>query len=101
MQETVRWGVLGAAKIADKFVVPAIQRSSNGRVVCVAARDRERAAAFAARHDIAHAYASYDEVLASDQVDAIYIPLPTASHFEWCKKRFSPASMCCAKSPSP
>ncbi|MDR5773245.1 MULTISPECIES: Gfo/Idh/MocA family oxidoreductase [unclassified Caballeronia] len=86
MQETVRWGVLGAAKIADKFMVPAIQRSSNGRVVCVAARDRERAAAFAARHDIAHAYASYDEVLASDQVDAIYIPLPTASHFEWCKK---------------
>jgi predicted dehydrogenase len=82
----IRWGVLGAARIADKFLVPAIQRSSNGRVACVAARDGERAAAFAERHGIPAAYASYDEVIASDAVDAVYIPLPTASHFEWCKK---------------
>ena len=85
-RDKVRWGVLGAARIADNFVVPAIQRSANGRVVCVAARDRDRAAAFAARHGIAATHASYDEVIASDQVDAVYIPLPTASHFEWCKK---------------
>ncbi|KXU93001.1 oxidoreductase [Caballeronia megalochromosomata] len=86
MRDRVSWGVLGAARIADNFVVPAIQRSANGRVVCVAARDRERAAAFAARHGIARIYERYDEVIASDQVDAVYIPLPTASHFEWCRK---------------
>ncbi|MFM0521459.1 Gfo/Idh/MocA family oxidoreductase [Caballeronia jiangsuensis] len=86
MRDKIRWGVLGAARIADHFVVPAIQRSANGRVTCVAARDRERAAAFAARHDIAATHASYEEVVASDEVDAVYIPLPTASHFEWCRK---------------
>jgi predicted dehydrogenase len=86
MRDRIRWGVLGAARIADNFVVPAIQRSTNGRVVCVAARDRERAAAFAARHDIEGTHGSYEEVIASDDVDAVYIPLPTASHFEWCRE---------------
>ncbi|SAK93684.1 Gfo/Idh/MocA family protein [Caballeronia ptereochthonis] len=86
MSDMIRWGVLGAARIADSFVVPAIQRSSNGRVACVAARDIERAAAFAARHGIADTCANYDEVIANDSVDAVYIPWPTANHFEWCKK---------------
>lgn len=86
MRDMIRWGVLGAARIADNFVVPAIQRSGNGRVVCVAARDRERAATFAAKHGIPATCATYDEVIESDTVDAVYIPLPTASHFEWCRK---------------
>lgn len=86
MRDMIRWGVLGAARIADNFVVPAIQRSNNGRVVCVAARDGARAAAFAAKHRIPATCASYDEVIASQGIDAVYIPLPTASHFEWCRK---------------
>jgi predicted dehydrogenase len=86
MRDMICWGVLGAARIADNFVVPAIQRSSNGRVVSVAARDGERAARFAAKHGIPVWRANYDEVIASDGVDAVYIPLPTASHFEWCRK---------------
>ncbi|WP_322101784.1 Gfo/Idh/MocA family oxidoreductase [Paraburkholderia sp. J41] len=86
MGDMIRWGVLGAARIADNFVVPAIQRSGNGRVACVAARDHERAATFAAKHDIPAACATYNEVIESDTVDAVYIPLPTASHFEWCRK---------------
>jgi predicted dehydrogenase len=86
MTEKIRWGVLGAAKIADNFVVPAIQRSSNGQVITVASRDRDRAQIFATRHGIDRVLTSYDEVIASKDVDAIYIPLPTASHVEWCKK---------------
>ncbi|MDE1011556.1 MAG: Gfo/Idh/MocA family oxidoreductase [Paraburkholderia fungorum] len=86
MTEKIRWAVLGAAKIADNFVVPAIQRSSNGQVITVASRDRDRAQIFATRHGIDRVLTSYDEVIASKDVDAIYIPLPTASHVEWCKK---------------
>ncbi|MFL9882063.1 Gfo/Idh/MocA family oxidoreductase [Paraburkholderia agricolaris] len=86
MTEKIRWGVLGAAKIADNFVVPAIQRSSNGQVITVASRDRDRAQIFATRHGIDRVLTSYDEVIASKDVDAIYIPLPTASHVEWCRK---------------
>lgn len=86
MTEKIRWGVLGAAKIADNFVVPALQRSFNGHVVTVASRDRTRSQAFATKHGIERVLTSYDEVISSSDVDAIYIPLPTASHVEWCKK---------------
>jgi predicted dehydrogenase len=86
MSKMIRWGVLGAAKIAGNFVVPAIQRSSNGRVITIASRDIERAHSFARQHDIAHACSTYQEIIENDDVDAVYIPLPTSSHFEWCKK---------------
>jgi predicted dehydrogenase len=36
MKDIVRWGVLGAARIAGQFVVPALQRSRNSRVLAVA-----------------------------------------------------------------
>lgn len=86
MTDAIRWGVLGAANIADKSVVPAIQRSSNGRVTAVASRDLARAQGFAKKHDIAQVSTRYEDVIDNSSVDAIYIPLPTASHFEWCKK---------------
>lgn len=86
MANAIRWGVLGAANIADKFVVPAIQRSRNSSVTVVASRDLARAQDFARKHDIGQVSTSYEDVIGSSSVDAIYIPLPTASHFEWCKK---------------
>jgi predicted dehydrogenase len=82
----IRWGVLGAAKIADNFVVPAIQKSRNGRVTTVASRDIERARKFALKHDIEVTHSNYENVIHSPDVDAVYIPLPTASHVDWCKK---------------
>ncbi|NVH74089.1 Gfo/Idh/MocA family oxidoreductase [Paraburkholderia sp. JPY432] len=86
MNRPLRWGVLGAAKIAGNFVVPAIQRSDTARVTAVASRDTARSNAFATRHGITNVFSRYEDVIASEDVDAIYIPLPTASHVEWCKK---------------
>ncbi|WP_109477821.1 Gfo/Idh/MocA family oxidoreductase [Paraburkholderia sp. C35] len=86
MTRTLRWGVLGAAKIADNFVVPAIQRSTDSRVTAVASRDAARADAFATKHGIPHVLRRYEDVIARDDIDAIYIPLPTASHVEWVRK---------------
>ena len=79
----LRWGVLGTAGIARSQVVPAIQGSSNGRVTAVASRDPERSAEFAAAFGIDNVFASYEALLASPNVDAVYIPLPNAMHAEW------------------
>lgn len=54
--------------------------------MAIASRDIKRANDFARQHDIPTAVSSYDDVINSAQVDAVYIPLPTAAHFEWCKK---------------
>jgi predicted dehydrogenase len=85
-RDTIRWGVLGAASIADRYVVPAMQRARNAEVSCIAARDITRAASFAAKHGIPRTRESYDALLQDDAIDAVYIPLPTASHFDWCRK---------------
>lgn len=79
----LRWGVLGTAGIARSQVVPAIQGSSNGRVTAVASRDPERGAELAAAFGIDTVFASYEALIASPDIDAVYIPLPNSMHAEW------------------
>ena len=49
----------------------------------VASRSLERARGFAARLEIPRAYGAYDELLADQAIDAVYIPLPTSLHHRW------------------
>ena len=64
-------------------MLPAIAASSNGRVVAIASRDPERAKQMAEGFDGARAAASYDELLADPEVDAVYIPLVNSDHKPW------------------
>ena len=82
-QEKLRWGVLGAAKIAIGQVIPAMQRSSTSIVVAIGSRDLLKAQRSATACGIARAYGSYEEVLADPEVDAVYIPLPNHLHSPW------------------
>lgn len=81
-----RWGVLSTAKIAREHVIPQLQEAENGFVAAIASRDRARAEALAGRFGVALAFGSYEEMLASDAIDGVYIPLPTAQHIEWSLK---------------
>ena len=82
----VRWGILSTADIGMKKVTPAIQAAENCEVVAIASRDNERAAAAASMLGIPAAYGTYEELLAADDVDAVYIPLPNDLHAEWTMK---------------
>lgn len=75
----IRWGVLGAGGIAA--TVGADIAATPGNVLqAVAARDADRAASFAAAHDVARSYRSYDELVASPDVDVVYIATTHAQH---------------------
>jgi predicted dehydrogenase len=74
----LRWGVIGAARIAASALLPAL-RAAGSTIVALGCRDAERGAAFAARHDIA-VVGTYDAVLARDDIDAVYIALPNHAH---------------------
>lgn len=85
----LRWGILGTADIARKNW-KAIANAGNATLTAVASRDLERSRTFIARCQAdapfpnpPRALASYKELLASDQVDAVYIPLPTGLRKEW------------------
>lgn len=82
----LRFGILSTAKIGRELVVPAIQDAENCVVTAVASRDFAKARAMADRFSVPHAFGSYEEMLASDTIDAVYIPLPTSQHVEWTIK---------------
>jgi predicted dehydrogenase len=81
-----RWGILSTAKIAREQVIPALLDSENGVVAAIASRDKAKARALADRFGVPYAFGSYEELLSSNQVDGVYIPLPTAQHVEWTLK---------------
>lgn len=81
--QPVRWGVLGAADIALKKVVPAMQRGRWSRIVAIASREEAKARAAAGALGIERAHGSYEALLADDDVEAIYIPLPNHMHVPW------------------
>ena len=80
---TLRFGLLGAARIAPTALIEPVAKISNVEITRVAARDRDRAEAFAAEHDIANVSTSYADLIVADDVDVIYNPLPMSLHAEW------------------
>jgi predicted dehydrogenase len=73
--------VLGAGGIANT-VTPDIIATEGNTVVAVAARDADRAAAFAAKHAIPRSYGSYAELYADPEIDVIYIATTHGQHHE-------------------
>ena len=78
-----RFGVLSTAKIGRELVIPAIGRASNCTVAAIASRSERKARALADRVGAPHAFGSYEALLESDEVDGVYVPLPTSMHLEW------------------
>jgi predicted dehydrogenase len=85
MSEIVRWGLLSTANI-NQAVIPAIRQSKRGALTAVASRTLEKAQAYAKEWEIPRAFGSYQEMLESGEVDAIYIALPNHLHAEWSIK---------------
>jgi xylose dehydrogenase (NAD/NADP) len=80
--EPVRWGIVSTADINRKLLAGAAE-SPDVEVVAVGSRDLGRAQEFARDHRIPRAYGSYEELLADEEIEAVYIPLPNAMHCEW------------------
>ena len=82
MTMAVKWGILSTADINRKLLAGAAE-SDDVEVVAVGSRDLGRAQEFARTWGIERAYATYDELLADPDVEAVYIPLPNTMHSEW------------------
>lgn len=86
MQNKINWGVLGAANIASKKVIPAMQSGEFSQITAIASRNSEKAKMTALELSIPNFYGSYEELLADSRVEAVYIPLPNHLHIEWATR---------------
>ena len=85
MTEKVRWGLLSTANI-NQALIPPIRASERSVLAAVASRSQESAEVYAAEWNIPQAFGSYEAMLESDAVDAVYISLPNHLHAEWSIK---------------
>ncbi len=83
--QKVRWGLLSTANI-NRRLIPPIRAEKRGELVAVASRSQASADQYAQEWNIPRAFGSYEAMLASDAVDAVYIGLPNHLHAEWSIK---------------
>jgi predicted dehydrogenase len=86
MTDQVRIGILGAARIAPSAIIKPAKKVPQAAVTAIAARSQQRAQAFASKHHIPRVFASYDDLIADPDLDAVYIPLPNGLHCDWTIK---------------
>lgn len=86
MKETVlNWGLLSTADINRALLTP-LRMSRRNRLLAVASRSLEKAAAYARERQIPRAHGTYADLLADPEIDVIYNPLPNHLHAEWTIK---------------
>lgn len=82
MTRPLRFGILGCASIARRMMLPAFAEVPEAVPIAIASREREKAESFAAEFNI-DATPDYHALLARDDIDAVYLPLPPAEHEHW------------------
>lgn len=79
---SVNWGFLGAGFVASRGLAPAVHASRGASLYAVASRDEKRSATL----EPERVHTTYDDLLADDRVDAVYISLSNVQHLEWVTK---------------
>ena len=77
----IRWGIIGCGDVARKRVAGAIQNDPNSELVAVCRRDEAKLRAFAAEFGVSIATTSAEDVIASAEIDAVYIATPVNLHY--------------------
>jgi len=83
MNSTLRIGIVGTGYIAN-IIADAIQLTDEATLVAIASRQQENAETFATKYKGANVFESWEELTASDEVDAVYVATPTAVREEIC-----------------
>lgn len=76
----MRWGLVGASRIASSYMIDALRAQDGADVVAVLSSDAARGRDFAGTHGIAHSFTDLDALLTEADVDAVYISTTNEKH---------------------
>ncbi|MEW5975727.1 MAG: Gfo/Idh/MocA family oxidoreductase [Acidobacteriota bacterium] len=80
MPRPIRWGLVGCGDIAEKRVVTAIQSAAHSELLACTRKNPDLLKEFQSRHSISRGYATYLELLADADIDAVYLATPVFLH---------------------
>lgn len=86
MMEKIKWGILGGGDIVKDVTANAIQQSKNGILYAIASQSNRNHDFFMKKFKPCVIYEDYNELLSNPHIDAVYIALPNALHYEWTIK---------------
>lgn len=95
----MRIGLLGASRIAPKAIIAPAAERDDVVIAVVAARDRARAADYAATHGISRVLDSYDALVEAEDVDLVYCALPPPQHLDIALKALAAGKMLLIEKP--
>jgi len=85
MKSKIKFGIIGCSSIAKKSTIPAIITNKNSIVEMIGSRSITKAEKFAKEFDC-NKFGNYEDVLKNENIDAVYISLPTSMHEKWAIK---------------
>ncbi|AEI41117.1 Gfo/Idh/MocA family protein [Paenibacillus mucilaginosus] len=80
MNKEIRWGIIGCGNVTEVKSGPALQQADGSRLTAVMRRDGRLAEDYARRHGIPKWYDQAEDLIADEEVDAVYIATPPAFH---------------------
>ncbi|WP_216664431.1 Gfo/Idh/MocA family protein [Oceanispirochaeta sp. M1] len=85
-ENRISWGIIGAGDVAEVKSGPAFNKVTGSELLAVMRRNPDKAEDFARRHGVSSWYSSVEEILARDDINAVYIATPPSSHRELAVK---------------
>lgn len=82
----LRLGILGAAGIARKEIIPAARQTNAVEIAAVATRGGGKVGEIRNLAPDAGLFEDYGSLVENEEVEAVYIPLPNSLHVEWTLK---------------
>ncbi|MCO5947890.1 Gfo/Idh/MocA family protein [Mucilaginibacter flavidus] len=79
--KTIRWGILGAGRIARKFAAD-LKFVTDAELIAIGSRSQETAEEFGDEFDVKYRHDSYEALVKNPEVDVIYIATPHNLHYE-------------------
>ena len=79
--DKIRWGILGAGRIAHQFA-QGLSVLPDAELVAVGSRTQQKADQFGAQYNLPRRHASYESLAQDPDVDAIYVATPHPMHKE-------------------
>jgi len=97
--KNLRWGIIGCGAVTEIKSGPAYQNTDGFELVAVMRRNQEKVADYAKRHNIPKHYSNADDLIADNDIDAVYIATPPDSHKFYALKVAKAGKPCCIEKP--